>query len=124
MSTPEQDDRIDAYLWNSSAAPVADVQDLERMLEPVRFEPAEAPLMWPSDKVIGHSRRRWVYGLAAAAALVLVSGGMAAAWRWSWPAGRAWTIESAGATVPERLAVGSALTLSSSERARVSVARI
>jgi hypothetical protein len=124
MSTPEPDDRIDAYLWDPSAAPAADVQNLERMLEPVRFDPAETPLLWVSGKVAGHGHRRWVYGLAAAAALVLVAGGMAAAWRWSWPAGRAWTIESAGATVPDRLTVGSALTLSSSERARVSVARI
>ena len=127
MSTPEQpeeDARVDPYLWDPSTVPAADVRGLERMLEPVRFDPSEAPLVWPSDRIVGHPRRRWVYGLAAAAALVLASGWMAAAWRWSWPAGRAWTIDSAGATVPDRLAVGSALTLSSSERARVSVARI
>ena len=124
MTMPEEDDRIDAYLWDPAATPVGEVQDLERMLAPVRFEPTGTELAWPDPAKAVPSRRRWVYGLAAAAALVLAFGGMAAAWRWSWPAGRAWTIESAAGTVPGRLTVGSALTLSPSERASVNIARI
>jgi hypothetical protein len=124
MTMPEQDDRIDAYLWDPAAPPAADVQDFERMLEPLRFEPAKAALVWPVPAVAGHSRRRWVYSLAAAAALVLAAGSLAAAWRWSWPAGRAWTITNAAPAVPGRLAVGSALTLAGSERASIRIARI
>ena len=103
MTMPNEPDRIDAHLWDPAAAPAADVQDLERKLEPLRFEPARTGLDWKDRAVAGRSRRRWTYGLVAAATVVLATGGLAMQWRWSWPAGRAWTVESTAAAVPGRL---------------------
>ena len=123
MTARSEDDRINAYLWDPNAAPDGTVQELERQLEPLRFDPAARNLHWGSAAWTP-LRRRWPYALAAAAVLVLMAGWSVAAWRWSWPAGRAWTIEAAPAAMADRLAVGSVLTLAGSERASVSIARI
>lgn len=124
MTARSEDDRINAYLWDPSAAPDGTVQQVERQLEPLRFDPAARNLHWAPAASTPLRRRRWPYALAAAAVVVLVAGWSVAAWRWSWPAGRAWTIEAAPAAMADRLVVGSVLTLSGSERANVSIARI
>lgn len=124
MTARSEDDRINAYLWDPNAAPDGTVQQVERQLEPLRFEPAARNLHWASAASTPLQRRRWPYALAAAAVVALVAGWSVAAWRWSWPAGRAWTIEAAPAAMADRLAVGSVLTLAGSERASVSIARI
>ena len=123
-SRDDQDDRIDAYLWDPSAPPSAEVQSVERELAQLRFEPASSPLPRPARATPARGRRRWLYGLAAAAVLVLVSGWSVAQWRWAWPAGRAWTVDAAPPAVSSQLIIGSALALSGSERAHVSIARI
>jgi len=124
MTAGSDDDRIDAYLWDPGAAPEATVQEIEQRLEPFRFDAAVDPLRWPTSTSSTPHRLRWSYALAAAALVVHEAGWAAAAWRWSWPAGRAWTIEAAPPAMTDRLAVGSVLALAESERARVSIARI
>ena len=119
-------DLTDDYLWDPASSPSPDVQDLERRLEPLKLEPAETPLMWPAEKKVRSRALRWTYRLAAAAAVFLATGWAASAWKWSWPAGQAWTMqmESASSSAAGQLAIGSALDLPDATRARVSIARI
>jgi len=124
MTIPSEDDRIDAYLWDAAAPPDDAVRQAEQRLGALRFDPVRTPLLWPAPApaVVGH-RRRWLYGLAAAV-VIIAAGWSLAEWRLSWPAGRAWTMAATPASLPERLAVGSTLTLPASESARVNIARI
>jgi hypothetical protein len=120
----DRDDRIDAYLWDPSAPPAPDVQKIEQRLTPLRQpDPVSTPV-WPLIVPARRSRRSWMIGLAAAASLLVTFGWLAVQWRWSWPAGRAWAVSGTTPAVPGQLNVGSALTLSGSERADVSIARI
>jgi hypothetical protein len=124
--TAPHDDLDDAYLWDPATPPSAEVQTVERQLEPLRFEPEATPLDWRRAGAFVPQRRRrmWVYALAAAAVLAAVTGTSLAAWRWSWPAGRPWPIDAAAAGAVRSLAVGAALEVPASDRAHVRVARI
>ena len=124
MTTPHRDDRIDEYLWDPMAPSDADVQAVESLLEPLAFDPSATPLKGERFQPVTKPRRRWWYGLAAAAVIVLATGWLAHQWRLSWPAGRAWPIEAMVGAGTDRLAVGSVLALSGSDRARVQIARI
>jgi hypothetical protein len=124
MTTPLPDGRIDDYLWDAANPPASDVQTVEAFLKPLRFDPDAQPLAWPASPAGRRKSRRWWYGLAAAAGLLLVAGWSLAEWRWSWPAGRAWTVVRTAPAAPSELAVGSALDLPPADHARVSIARI
>jgi len=122
----DREDRIDAYLWDPSADPVPEVQEIERRLESLRPSRIEAAPVWQSHVAVRahRPRRNWLIGLAAAASLLAALGWITTQWRWSWPAGRAWTIAAATASLPNQLNVGAELTLSGSDRADVKIARI
>ena len=149
MTTPPPD-RTNDYLWDPTSSPAPEVQDVERMLEPLTFEATTRPLIWPEETLRGSDRlrqgpptlrakaedpglhgrtvrggvRRWAYRLAAAAAVALAIGWSISAWRFSWPDGRAWSVESASPAMPRQFAVGSVLDLPGATRARVDIARI
>jgi hypothetical protein len=130
MTMPPPDATND-YLWDpaSSADPLMnDVQDVERMLAPLKLEPAATPLVLPGHITVRGGGWGWRYRLAAAALVLVALGWGTAAWKWSWPAGRAWTVRaentSASSTTPNQLAVGSVLDLPDAARASVNIARI
>ncbi len=124
MTTHSRDERMDEYLWDPAAPPAADVEAVERLVAPMRFEPDSRPLSLPASVSAKRARRRWPYGLAAAATIVVATGWSLAEWRLSWPAGRAWTIETRSSAEAGLLPVGSALVLARSEVARINIARI
>jgi ferric-dicitrate binding protein FerR (iron transport regulator) len=127
MTTDEERQRDD-YLWDPSAEPSPDVQAVERLLAPVRFDAADRPLMLPDTAA---SRRR--YGrplLAMAATLAVAAMGAAAFWSWRshWTAGAAWplTIEgraSQGASASQ-LRPNQPLRLDPTASANIDIARI
>ena len=134
MTTPHQD-QTNEYLWDPASAASASpdstrdaqmVQDLERMLAPLHFDPETRPLEWREAKPVRATGWKWTYGLAAAAVALIGIGWLVSAWKWSWPAGRAWPLEVTSSTSAEagQLAVGSILELPDSTRARVNIARI
>lgn len=123
MSAPSDDDRIDAYLWDPAAPPADDVRSVESALAPLRFDPRLRQLALNAPPA-QRRPRRWVYALAAAAAVVLAVAALFVQSRWRWPAGRSWAISAGPADAPAELAVGAPLLLSGSEEARVRVARI
>jgi hypothetical protein len=124
MTTSPHDDS-DVYLWDPETPPSAEVRAVERRLEPLRFEPETTPLDWTRAGAFVRPRRRWTWAyVLAAAAVLVVAGGSLAAWRWSWPAGRAWPIDVAPAGASRSLAVGAALDLPASDRVHLRVARI
>ena len=124
--THPSDDRLDAYLWDPAAPPDTSVQRIERQLAPVTFDPAAYPL--PPGQTSRHGAHAtmtpWLHGLMAAAALLLVAGVALAAWRWTWPEGRAWSVAAAPAGTSEELAVGAPLVTPPSGPALVRIARI
>ena len=124
--THPSDDRLDAYLWDPAAPPDASVQRIERQLSPVTFDPAANPLPpGQTSRPGAHATTTpWLHGLMAAAALLLVAGVALAAWRWTWPEGRAWSVAAAPAGTPEVLAVGAPLVTPPSNPALVRIARI
>jgi ferric-dicitrate binding protein FerR (iron transport regulator) len=126
MTSQRDDDRASGYLWDPAAADAVDpeVLALEQRLAPVRFDPDARPLRlrraaprgrWPAA--------RWV-ALAATAAVVATAAFGFSRWRWTWPAGQAWTVSTRSSSVPAELAVGAPLTLAPGEGAVVDVARI
>ena len=124
--THSTDDRLDAYLWDPAAPPDEEVRGIEARLAPARFDPASKPLPYPTvpratERTTG---TRWLRGLAAAAAILIVAGAALAAWRWTWPDGRAWTVAAAPASTPDALAVGAPFATPASEPALVRIARI
>lgn len=124
--THASDDRLVAHLWDPAAPPDDAVRLIEERLAPLRFDPASAPLRpgiagAPAART---PRAPWIRGLAAAAAILVVTGASLAAWRWSWPDGRAWPVSAAAAGVPGALAVGAPFVTGASEAALVQVARI
>jgi hypothetical protein len=124
MTEHHDDDRIDAYLWDPKAPPAPEVRAVEAPLEALRFEPApKGSIVWMTSRPVRFRRATWLT-LAAAAALLLVTGAAVWTWRLSWPAGQAWTIHTAPATAPASLAVGAPLTLGAGDRAGIDVARI
>lgn len=126
MSHHQSDDRLDAYLWDPAAPPDEGVLAIEKRLAPARFDPYVRPL--------SHDRSarthatlpgmHWWRGLAAAAVVLLVAGAALLEWRWTWPEGRAWRVESAAAGSPDRLAVGETLQTAPTQTAVVRIARI
>jgi hypothetical protein len=131
MTTPESGPTND-YLWDPESSPAPEVTEVERMLEPLKFDPAAKPLVLPAQPVVHARRWRWTYSLAAAAVVFVAIGWAVSTWKWSWPEGRAWTVNTwaggrtSGTTTgaPGRLAVGSALDLPETASARVDIARI
>ena len=124
MTDHHDDDRIDAYLWDPKAPPAPEVRAVEAPLEALRFEPAwKGSIVWMTRRPLRRRRAMW-FGLAAAAALLLVTGAAVWTWRLSWPAGQAWTIHSAPVAAPASLSVGAPLTLNAGDRAGIDVARI
>jgi ferric-dicitrate binding protein FerR (iron transport regulator) len=126
---PHDDDRLDAYLWDPGAEPDETVRSLEASLAELRFDPEQAPLALPpllKESAVPRRRaaRKWWLRLAYAPAALLIVGLAFAAWRWTWPAGRAWTVEALPTGVSDRLAVGGTLQPPPSEEALVRVARI
>lgn len=113
----------DDYLWDPNAPADAEVARLERAVAGHRFEPERAPLR---RDLLVTPKKRW--GLAAgavAAALVLtVLGG--AAYRFSWPQGRAWpmTVTGRADAAGGALTPGENLRLGPGQQARIAVARI
>ena len=124
MTQLPPDDRTDAYLWDPKATPDPEVQAVERLLEPLRLDATATPREWRPRTSPPRARLRWAYGLAAAAVVLIGLGWSLSAYRLSWPAGRAWTVDNASGGVPNELAVGSTLDLASSANARVNIARI
>ena len=68
--TTDEERRRDDYLWDPSAEPAADVQDVERLLAPARFNAAERPLVLPDTS----ASRRYVRPLLAMAATLAIVG--------------------------------------------------
>jgi ferric-dicitrate binding protein FerR (iron transport regulator) len=124
--THSTDDRLDACLWDPAAPPDESVRRIEAQLAPARFDPASKPL--PHAAMLRAPGRptgtRWLRGLAAAAAILIVAGASLAAWRWTWPDGRAWTVAAAPTTAPDVLAVGTPFVTPESATALVRIARI
>lgn len=108
------------YLWDPAATPDVDVAALEETLAGVRFDATQRPLRLPA-----RARRsviRPAAMLALAASLLLAAGAGFWTWRQSWPAGRAWTIESTAAE--SRIEVGREVTLPAGENAVANIGRI
>jgi hypothetical protein len=126
MTNQNDDDRLDRYLWDPDAEPDESVRDLEQRLAALRFDPDRTPLILPSPRPLVRTHRRpaikrWWPRLAAAAMLLLAITSLLAVWRWTWPAGRAWSVSAdPGIAAPRRLAVGHTLRIP----ARLEVARI
>lgn len=124
--THSTDDRLDTYLWDPAALPDESARRIERQLAAARFDPALKPLpqatgLCAPERTTG---TRWLRGLAAAAAILIVAGVSLAAWRWTWPAGRAWTVAAARSNTADALAVGTPFATPDSEPALVRIARI
>lgn len=123
----QNDEQLDAYLWDPLAPADPSVVQVERQLEPARFDPRVHPLVFgDTDRVIRTAARpirSWLPRLAWAAAIVIVACTGFGVWRWSWPDGRAWSIRTSG-SAPAELRVGSTLTTASSNTALVQIARI
>lgn len=115
MSSEQND-----YLWDPAATPDADVAAVEHALAGLRFDPSSRPLSLPA-----RARRRFVRPvavLAVAASLLLAAGAGFWTWRQTWPAGRAWTLESHAAA--SRIEVGREVTLPAGENAVANIGRI
>jgi hypothetical protein len=128
MTNQHDDEKMSAYLWDPAAGAAGvdpDVLTLEKKLATLSFDAADRPLRLPART---HAPRRLMTrwgSLAAAAIVVIAAGGYAfSQWRWTWPAGRAWTMSTRPASAPAELAVGAPLSLGPDERAVVKVARI
>ena len=124
----QPDERLDAYLWDPAAPADPSVAEIERRLAPIRFDPAAHPLpaavtRWAPRAASRRPLMFWLPRLAAAAALLVIVGAAFAAWKWTWPDGRAWQVV-AGAGEVEQFAVGSTLRTDPSESSLVRVARI
>ena len=124
MSAPSEDDRIDTYLWDPASAPADEVRAVESALEPLRFDPQLRQLVVRAPAATPHRSRRWLYGLGAAAAVVLIAGTLFLQSRSRWPQGQPWVISAGPAAAPDRLAVAAPLLLSGSDEARIRIARI
>ena len=63
----DREDRIDAYLWDPSADPVPEVQEIERRLESLRPSRIEAAPVWQSHVAVRahRPRRNWLIGRAS-----------------------------------------------------------
>lgn len=124
--THPSNDRLDTYLWDPAAPPDAIVRRIERQLSPAAFDPAASPL--PLKRAASPARRapttRWLRLMMAAAALILVTGVSLAAWRWTWPEGRSWSIAAAPTGGPEELPVGAPLLTPPYDPALIRIARI
>src|SRR5687767_10247912 len=105
MNDHEDDKTLD-YLWDPAAPTDPEVQAMEQQLRPLRFDPSTHPLKLPS-----RSPQRRVTGivwkLAAAAAIVIATGYGFSQWRFTWPAGRAWSVSQSPAS--SQLQVGGTL---------------
>ena len=110
------------YLWDPAAAPDADVAAVEQTLAGLRFDPSRHPLRLPARAPARARRARPLAVLALAASLLLAAGAGFWTWRQTWPAGRAWTIESS--TAESRIEVGRAVTLPDGENAVANIGRI
>jgi ferric-dicitrate binding protein FerR (iron transport regulator) len=122
----QPDERLDAYLWDPAASPDASVVEIERRLAPARFDAASHPLPLQRRDVkprVVHGFRWWTPRLALAAAVLLAVSAGWATWRWSWPEGGDWVVQTPSGTF-DGLAVGSTLQTDASESAFVRIARI
>lgn len=124
--THPADDRLDTCLWDPTAPPDESVRRIELQLAPARFDPASKPLPHATARRASQrtTGRRWLRGLAAAAAVLIVAGAALAAWRWTWPEGRAWTVAAGAPSTPDALPVGTSFTAPESGTALVHIARI
>ncbi|MGD8375735.1 MAG: hypothetical protein PVF68_06305 [Acidobacteriota bacterium] len=123
--TGQHDRTAPDYLWDPTARPDLRILELERALASWRFDPGGSPLAL-AGKRPRSARRVWGFrALLAAAATALILLG-AAAYRWTWPAGHPWpmTVSTPGASRRAELAVGSELRLTSTQMARIRMARI
>ena len=128
MTSQQDDERVSAYLWDPDAEGVSvdpDVSALEQQLAPLRFDPASRPLRLPGRKpVVRRATSRWL-AYAAAAVVVIAAGSWGfSRWRFTWPAGQAWTVSTRPPSAPSQFAVGTPLLLPPSEGAVINVARI
>src|SRR5512145_3076463 len=62
--TAPHDDLDDAYLWDPATPPSAEVQTVERQLEPLRFEPETTPLDWTRAGAVVARRPCWTWPAA------------------------------------------------------------
>lgn len=116
----------DDYLWDPSAAPDAEIAELEQVLRPLRFVPTDIPLPV--------ARRTRLFGLisGAAAAVVLVAAGSGLLyWKLTQPA--PWSIENIEGVVRlsgtpvnarTRIAVGETIGTDSRAHGRIAVGDI
>jgi len=126
----EQDRPIDDYLWDPSATSSPEVEAVERQLAPLRFDSSKRPLSLEAAPAVRPIvRLRPLLAIAATLALVAVGTGAILSWRLAWRTGAAWTAEIENASqstarVETRLTVGEPLQLTSTNSARVNIARI
>src|SRR5690349_15347300 len=119
--TDNDEDKTMDYLWDPGAPEDPDVRAIESQVQPLRFDPAAHPL-----QLQARGARRPITGvawkLAAAAAVLIVTGVGLSQWRFSWPSGRAWSVTSQSSA--SQLEVGGTLEVPASQQALVDVARI
>ncbi len=94
------------YLWNRGGDPDPEIAQLEKLLEPLRYEPDRAPLQLQNANLSRASRRSWWWAVGiAAAAAVLILGifvslrlraprASAAAWNVAWNGAAPHAVES------------------------------
>jgi hypothetical protein len=126
----EDDRRRDAYLWDPSAPPSPEVQDLERRLAPLRFDARRRPLTLRAQAAKRWSPRvRVGLALAASLALLAIGTGVFLNWRLSWTTGAPWpavidTTAAGGTVTSTWLRTNAPLELGDRTSARVEIAHI
>lgn len=121
----EWNDRMEDELWEpgSSGSPL----DIERSLEPLRFEPSDRPLDVARLPLQFRPARKWrgrAMALIATAAILIIAVPAALRWRLTWPVGREWPVVASSAPVRASLPPGETLHTEPEQWAIVRVARL
>ena len=125
MTTAPHNDDSNSYLWDRSGDVDPAVADLERVLGPLAYRPADRPLALPVPVTL-QRRRWWPVVVALAAGLVFVTAAWLFYWRLQWPTGQPWRMAVATESGPriDTLAVGQSLKLDANSSASVDIARL
>jgi hypothetical protein len=106
------------YLYDPSTSPDPDVQDIERRLALLRFDPAAHPL---AIERRSHPLR-WFVAAAAAFLIAATAAGAYYSWRLDWHRGEAWSMHISGGTRDLSLPVAQQMELR--EPASLDIARL